>query len=184
MNVEKKIAQLEKQLAFTQSELELLKQYVKTEQTKNSLNISPAKDNSSGNSYPPVLEPQKPDLSEVQQESDWHTEKAKNLSTPEYDLYNESIPTLNLPKSASSQIDWENMLGKYFMGVAASVLIFVALILFGILVYHNFTDTLKMITIYGISTVLLCSGWFPVCDSVIWKGKSICFACSKIHVFP
>lgn len=71
----------------------------------------------------------------------------------------QSTPKETPHKTASNSSNLEKFFGKYLMGIAASVLIFIGLILFGILIYRNFTDTLKLITIYGSSTVLLVSGY-------------------------
>ena len=92
----------------------------------------------------------------------------ENVSTIK-PIPNSSVPKQNPPKQAapkesistktSVSSNLEKFFGKYLMGIAASVLIFIGLILFGILIYRNFTDTLKIVTIYGISTVLLVSGF-------------------------
>lgn len=71
----------------------------------------------------------------------------------------QSTPKETPHKAACNSSNLEKFFGKYLIGIAASVLIFIGLILFGILIYNNFTDTLKLITIYGISTVLFVSGY-------------------------
>lgn len=128
MNVNEKIQQLESDLRHIQSELDMLKEYVHTS------NIETPVQN---NSIPPKREiPSQPASKE-------------NMSF-------EQNPT-DIPVQKPST-NLENLFGKYIMGIAASVLIFIGLIFFGILIYRNFTETLKMITIYTFSSALLFSG--------------------------
>lgn len=61
-------------------------------------------------------------------------------------------------KSATQTKDLEKTIGKVLMGVFASVLIFISLILFATLLLPYFNDTAKMITTYVISFAFLTVG--------------------------
>lgn len=52
----------------------------------------------------------------------------------------------------------ENIIGKSFMGIAASILIFISIILLSSLVYPYLTDTLKIITMFIISGIFTTIG--------------------------
>lgn len=56
------------------------------------------------------------------------------------------------PDDAPAKLmDWENMIGKSWMGIFASVLIFVSFILFATLLAPFITDTIKMVAMYIVS---------------------------------
>lgn len=54
--------------------------------------------------------------------------------------------------------DWEKTIGKSLMGIFASVLIFISLILFATLLLPYFNDTAKMITTYVVSFAFIAVG--------------------------
>lgn len=143
MNVDQKIKELESQVSLVQKELESLKNYV-----HNSKEIAADENTGFINENNITARPQ----SKLQQSSEQST-----LQNPEQSSQqNSQKERVSVKTSSSSNV--ESILGKYFMGIAASVLIFIALILFGVLIYRNFTDVMKLIAIYGISTALLLSG--------------------------
>ena len=67
------------------------------------------------------------------------------------------------PSTASDKKDLEKTIGKSLMGIFASVLIFISLILFATLLLPYFNDTAKMITTYVVSFGFLGVG--------VWKMK-------------
>jgi len=67
------------------------------------------------------------------------------------------------PSTASGKKDLEKTIGKSLMGIFASVLIFISLILFATLLLPYFNDTAKMITTYVVSFAFLGAG--------VWKMK-------------
>ncbi len=67
------------------------------------------------------------------------------------------------PANASDKKDLEKTIGKSLMGIFASVLIFISLILFATLLLPYFNDTAKMITTYVVSFAFLGVG--------VWKLK-------------
>lgn len=56
------------------------------------------------------------------------------------------------------QRDLEKIVGKSLMGIVASVLIFISLILFATLLLPYFNDTVKMVIMYLLSFAFLCAG--------------------------
>lgn len=66
-----------------------------------------------------------------------------------------------LPKWAEHK-DYEKLFGKNFMGIFASVLIFISLIIFATLLLPYLTDTMKLIGLYIISFGLIAAGFVLV----------------------
>ena len=64
------------------------------------------------------------------------------------------------PKPAKQKKDIEQTLGKNVMGIVASILVFIALTLFAIVVLPNMTDTIKMIGMCAISAAITGFGVF------------------------
>ena len=85
------------------------------------------------------------------------------MLTPPEDLKKEE-PKKEEPKAESkwasfaNNAGWEKAIGKSLMGIFASVLIFISLILFATLLLPYFNDTAKMITTYVISFAFLGAG--------------------------
>lgn len=71
---------------------------------------------------------------------------------------NQSQQTYQKDMPKPEKKDIENTFGKVIMGVAASVLIFISLILFSTLVVPYLTDTVKMVLTYVISILFLGTG--------------------------
>lgn len=61
----------------------------------------------------------------------------------------------------SSTRDYEKLFGRNFMGIFASVLIFISLIIFATLMLPYLTDTMKLIGLYAVSFGILLSGYLP-----------------------
>lgn len=64
--------------------------------------------------------------------------------------------SLEPPRSTS--VDIEKFLGKYWMGIMASFLIFISIILFAVTVLPYMTDTVKIIVIYAVSMAFITVG--------------------------
>lgn len=58
--------------------------------------------------------------------------------------------------------DFERTIGKSVMGIAASILIFISIILFATLLYPYLNDTIKLIGMYGISAVFTGFGLYKL----------------------
>ena len=61
-------------------------------------------------------------------------------------------------KSMRTTQDYEKLFGKNLMGIFASVLIFISLIIFATLILPHLTDTLKMLAMYIASAAVLTAG--------------------------
>ena len=61
----------------------------------------------------------------------------------------------------SKSRDYEKLFGRNFMGIFASVLIFISLIIFATLMLPYLTDTIKLIGLYVISFAILAAGYIP-----------------------
>ena len=59
---------------------------------------------------------------------------------------------------SKKKFDIENFIGKSSMGVMASVLIFISIIFFAVAILPYITDTIKMITMYAVSTAFIAVG--------------------------
>ncbi|MDE6318671.1 MAG: DUF2339 domain-containing protein [Lachnospiraceae bacterium] len=68
---------------------------------------------------------------------------------------------IQTPKRAAHK-DYEKIFGKNFMGIFASVLIFISLIIFATLLLPYLTDTMKLIGLYIISFGLIAAGFVLV----------------------
>lgn len=145
MNVDQRIQELESRLTEMQAELQDLKSYVKHNAPEPNI---PFNEQRNANATIPQKKSSHVEPSPVQQPIRPQKNEFKPIHT---------IPQKE-PKQTNPSRNLETLLGKYIMGVVASVLIFLGLILFGVMIYRNFTDTLKMITLYGISTLLLAAG--------------------------
>ena len=66
--------------------------------------------------------------------------------------------TDEFPKDTPNLRLVESWVGKNIIGIAASVLIFIGLIFLGVLIYEHLTDTIKIIAMFAISTVLTVTG--------------------------
>ena len=65
------------------------------------------------------------------------------------------------PRTPQSTRDYEKLFGKNFMGIFASVLIFISLIIFATLMLPYLTDTMKLIGLYVVSFAILLAGYIP-----------------------
>ena len=83
-----------------------------------------------------------------------------------------NAPTWNPTIKRAEQKDYEKIFGKNFMGIFASVLIFISLIIFATLLLPHLTDTLKLIGLYILSFGLIAAGFV-----LIHKNKN-----NKFHV--
>ena len=63
------------------------------------------------------------------------------------------------PAKWTKQKDYEKLFGKSFMGIFASVLIFISLIIFATLLLPYLTDTMKLVGLYIISFGLIVAGF-------------------------
>lgn len=78
-------------------------------------------------------------------------------------MQNPAMPTpMNAPatpiKSSRTTQDYEKLFGKNLMGIFASVLIFISLIIFATLILPHLTDALKMLAMYIASFAVLSAG--------------------------
>lgn len=73
-----------------------------------------------------------------------------------------NAPTWNQVIKRAEQKDYEKIFGKNFMGIFASVLIFISLIIFATLLLPYLTDTMKLIGLYIISFGLIAAGFVLV----------------------
>ena len=69
-----------------------------------------------------------------------------------------NTPTWNQAIKRVEQKDYEKIFGKNFMGIFASVLIFISLIIFATLLLPHLTDTMKLIGLYILSFGLIAAG--------------------------
>ena len=67
-------------------------------------------------------------------------------------------PVVRPDKPERKTQDYEKMFGKSFMGIFASVLIFISLIIFATLILPHLTDTIKLLGMYIVSGAVLCAG--------------------------
>lgn len=152
MNMNHEIERLEIQLRQFQSELNSLKQYVHNKEASTTEQNNEREGNAAFSDISSIKgRTTESKSSKETTDSALHQESRSSFSTDHQKVSTES-------EQISSSANLERIFGKYFMGIAASILIFIGLILFGILVYQNFTDTLKMLFIYGISAALLLAG--------------------------
>ena len=145
MNVDQKIQELEARLNGIQTELQDLKSYVQLNAPEP---VIPFNEQRNVTTASPQQNPSYVEPKQVEEP----VRPKQNISNPIHTTPHRE------PKHTNSSRNLETLLGKYIMGIVASVLIFFGLILFGILIYRNFTDTLKMIALYGISMLLLTLG--------------------------
>ena len=68
------------------------------------------------------------------------------------------VPHSQPQNKADKPKDLENMIGKSWMGIFASILIFISFILFATLLAPFITDTIKMIAMYVVSILLTTFG--------------------------
>lgn len=73
-----------------------------------------------------------------------------------------NTPVLQSALKKAEQKDYEKLFGKNFMGIFASVLIFISLIIFATLLLPYLTDTIKLIGLYIISFGLITAGFVLV----------------------
>ena len=77
-------------------------------------------------------------------------------------LINEIMPMQtvqnNIPQNHNGRKDYENIVGKSWMGAIASILIFISLIMFATLFVPILTDTLKMVVMFTVSIALTLFG--------------------------
>lgn len=149
--VEYKLDCFQKELVYLSKQTTLLKEELLAQEKKEEVPVEPAVDTEKvvvpESVVPePIVktEPVKPQIekpvqpaAETKQESKW--------------------------ASFANSAGWEKTIGKSLMGIFASVLIFISLILFATLLLPYFNDTAKMITTYVVSTAFLGLG--------LWKMK-------------
>lgn len=85
------------------------------------------------------------------------------LRTPQWDepqppVSQTTVPVQKADKDVHNYDDMEKKIGKSFMGIVASALIFVSLILFATLIYPYLNDTIKICAMYVISGAFLVTG--------------------------
>ncbi|MCM1050292.1 MAG: DUF2339 domain-containing protein [Clostridiales bacterium] len=66
------------------------------------------------------------------------------------------------PQAKNKSKDLENVIGKSWMGIFASVLIFISFILFATLLAPFITDTIKMVAMYVVSILITAFGLFKL----------------------
>ena len=71
-------------------------------------------------------------------------------------IYNEPIK----PQNQKEPTKTENLVGRYGLSIAASVLVFIGLIFLGLLVYQSITDEIKIASMFVISTAITGVGLF------------------------
>ncbi|MBD5448957.1 MAG: DUF2339 domain-containing protein [Lachnospiraceae bacterium] len=64
-------------------------------------------------------------------------------------------------RTQRSPLDYEKLFGKNFMGIFASVLIFISLSIFATVILPYLTDTMKLIGLYVVSSAILLAGYIP-----------------------
>ena len=63
-------------------------------------------------------------------------------------------------RSTRKPLDYEKLFGKNLMGIFASILIFISLVIFATLILPHLTDALKMLAMYVASVAVLSAGLF------------------------
>lgn len=66
---------------------------------------------------------------------------------------------INRPVPPSPRRDLEHTVGKNVMGIVASCLIFIGLILFGIIIYPFLTDNIRLLAMYAVSLAFIVFGY-------------------------
>lgn len=85
----------------------------------------------------------------------------QNAQTVQMSQNPQNIPVQPVPQSLSRKPqEYEKMFGRNFMGIFASVLIFISLIIFATLVLPYLNDTMKLIGLYVLSFGILGAGLF------------------------
>ena len=129
-----------------------------TMQTVQSVNVSdmsqiaqPANTPAMTQTVPPeTVAPSQPDA---------HPENKQGMP---YNTQPINTPILQNTVKKPEQKDYEKLFGKNFMGIFASVLIFISLIIFATLLLPYLTDTIKLIGLYIISFGLITAGFVLV----------------------
>ena len=80
----------------------------------------------------------------------------REMANPAYRQYNPNMQN----KYPNKESDFEKTFGKSFMGIAASVLIFISIILFATLLLPKLNDTAKMVIMYLVSAGFLGAGTY------------------------
>lgn len=86
------------------------------------------------------------------------TEAPPRDATFKFQPYIQNINNIQSKNAASGSKDLENMIGKSWMGIFASILIFISFILFATLLAPFITDTIKMAAMYIVSVMLTVFG--------------------------
>ena len=92
-----------------------------------------------------------------------HNIKMNKASARKANPYAETTPADMRRRTAPAQAarnprDYEKLFGKNLMGIFASVLIFISLVIFATLILPHLTDTLKMLAMYIASIAVLTAG--------------------------
>ena len=82
---------------------------------------------------------------------------AHDAPQPAPPQYTYTAPTPSNPRKTT---DYEKFIGKNLFGIAASVLIFIGLIFFGVLIYENINDAIKVTLMYAVSLIITGLGLF------------------------
>ncbi|MDE6847278.1 MAG: DUF2339 domain-containing protein [Lachnospiraceae bacterium] len=94
---------------------------------------------------------------------------------PQPDPVSPSAPSPAQPPH--SPHDYEKIFGKNFMGIFASVLIFISLIIFATLMLPYLTDTIKLIGLYVVSFTILFAGYIPAKKNKANKFYTVLIGC-------
>lgn len=73
-------------------------------------------------------------------------------------VYNRPVAHSNFEKKQKENDSVEGVIGRNVLGICASVLVFIGLIFLGILVYEHINDTIKIVLMFLVSTVLTVTG--------------------------
>lgn len=114
------------------------------EQREVVLQPSNPKQNMTGQ-QPPMI----PDQNVVSQQSSVITDQ--NVVKQQPSIMPDQNVVKQAPQNATKQKDFENMIGKSWMGAIASILIFISIIMFATLLLPVLTDALKMTAMFTIS---------------------------------
>ena len=81
----------------------------------------------------------------------------QNMAPVSVNMGMKAAPVQTTREARTTQ-DYEKMFGKNLMGIFASVLIFISLIIFATLILPHLTDTLKMLAMYIVSFAVITAG--------------------------
>lgn len=154
-----KINHLEAELKYMEDQLRLMKQdYFESDTVKSPVYVH------SGIVQPRPVQPEPIQSGVVQPEPVQSNEMQHNSLQSEtlhnaHPETNKTVSGINIHTEVNRKTpDYEKLFGKNFMGIFASVLIFISLIIFATLVLPYLSNTIKMIGLYIVSFAILCTG--------------------------